>query len=245
MPSPSKRPMIPPRSDVPSPSGRTMSRGGGLSGGSSYSSLEAIGRGGGGGTGGGEGRRTKNKKQASRRMEDDSSDDDAIVDTTLAGNGKRTGVTVPPRGKIPFDSPGGLYEDPDAFFDAARTPGQQGEAKERGSGGSDDDDDDFDGIDRRRMQRSKKGGNMGKRRVEEKDGERERRRREREEVEEEARRNAARRPDILNSDDDGDEDGEHLLKMAKVILTIFHGLPRRGFYSLSSLIVHHFLRNMV
>ncbi len=185
---------------------------------------------------------------------DDSSDDDATVDPTLVG--KRTGVTIPPRGKIPFDSPGGLYEDPDAFFDAARTPGQRGKTR-KGMGGSDDDDDDdddgeddkFDGIEHRGRQRREKDGNVRRRRVEEKEkekgGERERRRREKEELEEEARRNAARRPDILNSDEDDDyddgnngEDGEQRLQTAKVIL-FFHGSPRRGFYSL---IVHYFLR---
>jgi len=127
-------------------------------------------------------------------------------DPTLVG--KRTGVTVPPRGQVTFDSPSSgkdvLFENPDAFFAAARSGGKM-------AGGSDNDGDN-DG--RRMSPRGKKGGRQG---VDE--DKNERRRREREEFEEEARRNAARRPDVLESDEeeeDEQEDGKPRSKVSSI-----------------------------
>jgi hypothetical protein len=127
-------------------------------------------------------------------------------DPTLVG--KRTGVTVPPRGQVTFDSPSSgdvLFENPDAFFAAARSGGK----KQTGA------DDAGDNNGRRMSPRGKKGGRQG---VEE--DKNERRRREREEFEEEARRNAARRPDLLQSDDEEDdneqEDGKPRSKVSSI-----------------------------
>jgi hypothetical protein len=135
-------------------------------------------------------------------------------DPTLVG--KRTGVTVPPRGQVTFDSPSSgdvLFENPDAFFAAARSGGKKNKSSSSLAGGSDDDAGDNN---RRRMSpRGKKGGRQG---VEE--DKNERRRREREEFEEEARRNAARRPDILQSDEEEDdneqEDGKPRFKVSSI-----------------------------
>ena len=135
-------------------------------------------------------------------------------DPTLVG--KRTGVTVPPRGQVTFDSPSSgdvLFENPDAFFAAARSGGKKNKSSSSLAGGSDDDAGDNN---RRRMSpRGKKGGRQG---VEE--DKNERRRREREEFEEEARRNAARRPDLLQSDDEEDdneqEDGKPRSKVSSI-----------------------------
>ena len=56
--------------------------------------------------------------------------------------GKRTGVQLPPRGALPINDDG--FEDPDAFFDAAKSPAPSqfggniagGSARGGGGGGS-------------------------------------------------------------------------------------------------------------
>ena len=115
-------------------------------------------------------------------------------DPTLVG--KRTGVTVPPRGQVTFDSPSSgndvLFENPDAFFAAAQSGKKRG-GSALSAGGSDD-----DGDGRCTSPRRKKGGRRGVG-----EDKKERCRREREEFEEEARQNAARRPDILQEKEDG------------------------------------------
>lgn len=125
-------------------------------------------------------------------------------DPTLVG--KRTGVTVPPRGQVTFDSPSsggkdGLFENPDAFFAAARSGGKNNKSVSL-AGGRDDNDGDDNG--RRMSPRGKKGGRQGV---------------VREEFEEETRRNAARRPDMLQSDEDEydeQEDGKARSKVSSI-----------------------------
>mmetsp|Transcript_32212 Transcript_32212/g.68590 ORF Transcript_32212/g.68590 Transcript_32212/m.68590 type:complete len:928 (-) Transcript_32212:210-2993(-) len=100
--------------------------------------------------------------------------------------GKRTGVTLPPRGEIPLDEDG--LEDADAFFAAAKSPASPGSI---GSGSPG----------KAYGKRAEKAMRDRRRREEE--------RRRRQELEEEGRRNVARGPDILNSNDDDDDNDEN------------------------------------
>lgn len=101
---------------------------------------------------------------------------------TIHAIGKRTGVTLPPRGDLPFDDDG--LENADAFFAAARSPTSPEPSPGRAYG--------------RRAEKARE----RERREEEK-------RRRRRELEEEGRRNASRRPDLLNhrGDSEAEEDG--------------------------------------
>jgi hypothetical protein len=145
--------------------------GGGDGSGASYSSLEAI-------EGGGKDqqrRRQKEGRKNNKRRTDDNNDNNDTVDPTLVS--KRTGVTIPHCGSIPFSSPGGRYEDIDAFFGGVRSA--NGEETSLGS------------TEQRRQQLKK--NKKARKHAQEKDKE-ERRRRERGDLEgggEEERRKTA------------------------------------------------------
>ena len=98
--------------------------------------------------------------------------------------GKRTGVTLPPRGEIPLDEDG--LEDADAFFAAANSPANAPGTAPPPS------------------------NNNNNKKIRERDRRDEERRKRHEALEEEGRKNALKRPDILNNeanDSGSDEDG--------------------------------------
>eukprot|EP01082_Thalassiosira_pseudonana_P003419 g2626.t1 g2626 contig12:492567-494921(+) len=177
---------------MPSPSRRQSPRRGGSAKSSSLQSLTAA---------------VNSKPTASRSLNtldasSSESDDDeeeltteqAFANANAKQIGKRTGVTLPPRGEIPMEKDS-HFEDADAFWDAAKSPApgsSSGSAAKRSGKGA------------------AKGGHGKKGEVKRAERERiaEQQRVERMQFEEASRKNALKKPDLLNTQDDFDDDDD-------------------------------------